>query len=382
MTLIATTAMGLESVLKQEVLQLGYKIDNVYDGKVEFEGDLTDICKTNIWLRTAGRIYIKIATFKATTFDELFDKTKQINWHNWIGKNDRFPISKITSRKSTLFSKSDCQSIVKKAIVSQLQSHYKIHSLPENEANCAIRIQIENDFVTLSLDSSGAGLNKRGYRAHMDIAPIRETLAAGLILLSRWNPTRDILIDPMCGTGTILIEAGMIAQNIAPGLNRSFASEQWKIIPSKLWNNTRQEAIAAKNNHTNFTILGSDINGRSLNIARKNIELANVTNINVQTLPLSEFNSRHKFGKIITNPPYGDRLNQDINIHDLYTEMGAIFKDNIPDWSYYIITPHEQFEQLFNKKATKRRKLFNGNIQCWYYQYFGPKPPRINHLKT
>lgn len=369
-TLIATTAMGLEAVCARELKALGIDSTRVFDGKVEWEGDLTDICNANLWLRTAGRIYIKVGEFKALTFDELFEQTQDLPWEKWIGPKDRFPVSKVTSRKSELFSKSTCQSIVKKAIVKRLKDAHGVSHLPEMGAQCAVRIQIDKDNVTLSIDSSGEGLSKRGYRAHMDLAPIRETLAAGLILLSRWRPEEDALIDPMCGTGTILIEAGMIAKNIAPGLNRSFAAEKWSCIPKKLWANARQQAKLAIKQDVEFRIYGSDINHTALSVARKNIALAGLDGIYVQKLPVQDLESRFKKGKIITNPPYGERLGDKDDVDALYEDFGDVVAENFPDWHTYIITPHQDFEELFGKKATRKRKLFNANIRCDYYQFY------------
>ncbi|RAP31448.1 RNA methyltransferase [Candidatus Marinamargulisbacteria bacterium SCGC AG-343-D04] len=372
-TLIATTTMGFEAVLAREIKALGYKDVKVFDHKVEFQGDYRDICRANIWLRTAGRIYIKIGEFEATTFDELFDKTTALDWAQWIGKDDKFPVADVTSRKSALFSKSDCQSIVKKAVVTQLKKAHSCETLPETKASCPIRIQIENDKVILSIDSSGSGLNKRGYRAHMDIAPLRETLAAGLILLSRWRPEEDMLMDPFCGTGTLLIEAGLIAKNIAPGLNRSFCSERWSCIDSAHWRYVRQEARDLIKKDAKYRIYGSDNNARALSIANKNIELAGLPDVFVQKRELSEISSRYEQGRIITNPPYGHRLEEQPDIDLLYQEMGRVFKEKFPLWSYYVLTSCDYFEELFGRESNKHRKIYNGGIKCWYYQFFGRK---------
>ncbi len=369
-TLIATTAMGLESVLAREIKELGFSAAQSFNGKIEFQGNLEDICRANLWLRTAGRILIKVGEFKATTFDELYEKTRALPWGQWIEETAQFPISKVTSRKSTLFSKSDCQSIIKKAVVDSLKTYHKVSNLPETGAPFAIRLQIENDLVTLSLDTSGSGLNKRGYRSHMDLAPLRETLAAGLVLLSRWRPDKDVLFDPLCGSGTILIEAGLIAKNIAPGLNRQFVSEQWQIIPPELWAKARQEAQDSIIKENNFQIFGSDKSWRALEIAQKNTGLAGLTNFNYQKLNLNETSLPFSTGKIITNPPYGERMDDQEETEALYKEMGLHFKKEFAEWSYYVITPHDDFEKLFKAKSDKHRKLFNGAIQCWYYQFF------------
>ncbi len=370
-TLIATTIMGLESVLAKEIQALGYDTE-IFNTKVAFKGDDQAICRANLWLRTAGRVYLKIASFKATTFDELFDQTRGVNWSEWIGQNDQFPVTQVSSRKSALFSKSDCQSIVKKAIVTHLQTTYKSNTLPETGASYPIRVQIESDIVTLSIDTTGDGLNKRGYRAHMSRAPLRETLAAGLVLLSRWRPDQDVLMDPFCGTGTILIEAGLIARNMAPGLNRSFNSEKWHRMSPDVWATARREATDCIKKESDYRIYGSDNNPKALSIANKNIELAGLTNIFVQKRELTEISSRFEQGKIIANPPYGERLETgpDLEIDQLYEQMGHIFREQFPLWSYYILTSHEAFDRVFGKKSTKNRKLYNGGIMCWYYQYF------------
>ena len=363
--------MGLESVLAKELQSLGLQT-TVLNTKVEFQGDFVDLFRANLWCRTAGRIYVKIATFYATTFDELFDGTYACDWPFWISKDDKFPVTKVSSRKSKLFSKSDSQAIVKKAISKKLQDSYKTQSLNETNSLCPIRIQIENDEVTLSIDSSGEGLNKRGYRAHMSIAPIRETLAAGLLYLARWRPDQDMLLDPFCGTGTLLIEAGLMAKNIAPGLNRSFISQKWKCVSEKDFNTAFEEAQDSINKDTNYRIYGSDINYKVLSIANKNIQLAGLDSIYVQKRELQEISSRFERGKIITNPPYQERLDTPgyDSIEQLYQKMGEIFQSKFSEYNYGIISDSEEFETFFGSKARKKRKLFNGGIQCRFYQYF------------
>ena len=369
-TLIATTIMGFEAVLRRECEALGFKNISVFDTKVEFEATLADICKANLWLRTAGRVYVKIGQFHATTFDELFEKTTTLPWGDWIQKNDQFPITQVTSRKSKLFSKSDSQAIVKKAIAKQLQTAHKVTSLAETESLFPIRLLIENDMVTLSIDTSGTGLNKRGYRAHIGKAPLRETLAAGLIYLSRWRPDKDSLIDPFCGSGTICIEAALMAKNIAPGLNRSFNSQHWATLPKTTWDNAKKEAKSYINHDQSFEIIGSDISQKALQIARENTKIAGLKPLTYECKPLSKCTSAGAYGKIITNPPYGERLNDIEKSEAIYKEMGQIFHKHFPNWSYYILTPSEEFESLFKQKSTKHRKLYNGGLKCWYYQYF------------
>ena len=368
--LIATTTMGLESVLGKECRSLGFENIAVSDGKVEFDGDLTDVCKANLWLRTAGRIYIKLITFKALTFDELFDQTYAFEWERWIPKDGQFPVTKVSSRKSKLFSKSDCQAIVKKAVAKRLENQYGQRCQEEGDSIVAIRIQIENDAVVLSIDSSGAGLNKRGYRAHNAEASLRETLAAGMILISRWRSQKDYLLDPFCGTGTILIEAAMIAENRAPGLIRRFISENWPIIPKKLWANEREAAIASIKTDGGYHIFGSDHNSRVIETAKQNANLAGIKSISFKHCDVSQINSPNDFGKIISNPPYGYRLNEQTDIETLYKDIGTQFRTHFFDWTYYFLTAHESFESLFGAKSRKHRKLYNGGIKCFYYQYF------------
>jgi len=374
LTLIATTIMGFESVLARELKTLGYETVRVFDNKVEFEGTLKDICRANLWLRTAGRIFVKIGQFNATTFDSLFDQTAALDWGQWIQKDDQFPVSNVSSRKSKLFSKSDCQAIVKKAVAESLKKAHRCESLPETKALFPIRIQIENDDVILSIDASGSGLNKRGYRAHMDKAPLRETLAAGLILLSRWRPTEDVFMDPFCGTGTLLIEAGLIARNMAPGLNRGFNSEKWAVIDRSFWSDAKTEAEDLIKKDAEYRIYGSDKDARVLSIANKNIDLAGLSSIFVQKRELTEISSRFDRGKIVTNPPYGERLEDKNASEKLYKQMGEVFMREFPAWSYYVLTSNDSFEWCFGKQSTKHRKIYNGGIKCWYYQYFGTSP--------
>ncbi|MBT5954730.1 class I SAM-dependent RNA methyltransferase [bacterium] len=369
-SIIVTTAMGLEAVLKRELLDLGYRDLIIEDGKIELEGDLTTLCHLNIWLRTAGRVYLKMGSFFADTFDDLFDKTADLEWEKWIGKNDIFPIYKVSSKNSVLHSKSQCQAIVKKAIVTRLQKKHNVSALPENGIEYPIRLQINKNQVTLSIDSTGQSLSKRGYRAHMDIAPLRETLAAGLVYLSRWRADQDELIDPMCGSGTILIEAAMIGKNIAPGLNRGFLAENWPIIPKKLWENVQEDALSKIKRDADFRVYGSDTNHTALSVARKNAELAGLDNIFFQNRDFRDVQSKRQRGKIITNPPYGLRLGEKEEVQQLYKDLGNACQEHFKDWSTYIITPDKSFEMLYGKKATKKRKLFNGPTECHFYQFY------------
>lgn len=368
--LIATTIMGLEAVLKRECQALGFENIQVFDTKVEFDGDLSTICKANLWLRTAGRVYIKMAHFEATSFDELFEHTSAIDWADWIGKNDQFPISQITAKQSVLFSKSDCQAIVKKAIVKCLQKKYKQQFLPETAALFPIRVQIEKDWVTLSMDTSGSGLNKRGYRSLKDKAPLRETLAAGLVYLSRYRGDKDVLWDPFCGSGTILIEAALIAENRAPGLKRSFNSEGWACFQNTIWSMQRAAAEAQRNTEAYGEIVGTDISQKAIELATHNAELAGIKTPRFRCGAFNQLKPQSGQEKLICNPPYGERLQDIAAAEALYREMGDVFLKCFSTWDYYVLTASESFESLFQQKASQKRKLYNGGLKCCYYQFF------------
>ncbi len=373
LNLIATATFGLEAIVAGELKSLGYEDVIVENAKVTFTGDEKSLCRTNIMLRTADRVRLKVGEFKATTFDELFEKTKALPWPEIIPANAEFPVDG-KSIKSTLFSISDCQAIVKKAVVESMKKKYKTQWFEEKGPLYKIEVSLLKDIATLTIDSSGPGLHKRGYRELTSTAPLRETLAAALILLSKWHPDTT-LIDPLCGSGTIPIEAALIGQNIAPGINREFVSDNWPNIPKSAWKMAREEA---RDNvrMQKLDIIGTDIDAPSIKLARINSSRFNLEqDIHFQQLPLSQLSSKKKFGKIICNPPYGERLGSLSEVERLYKEMGKVF--NILDtWSYYILTSHEDFEILFGKPASKKRKLYNGTIKVDYYQYFGPRPPR------
>lgn len=372
--LIATVAFGLEAVVKEEIKKLGYAIKKVENGKIHYSGPLDAIARSNLWLRCADRVLLKIGSFKAVTFDELFEKTKALSWDKYIPVDGEFPAAKITSIKSTLFSKSDGQRIVKKAVVESLKQKYKVDWFEEIKGKYPIHIQILKDEVTLSIDTSGAGLNRRGYREYGYEAPIKETIAAALVYLSRWKPNRYFL-DPLCGSGTIVIEAALMGKNMAPGLKRQFISEDWAFIPSEIWAQARAEAEAAINDQE-FLLLGSDIDSRALKQARNNADLAGVSEyVAFQKLPVQSIQTQKKYGVIITNPPYGERIGQEKEIQKLYADMGKAFR-SLDSWSYFIITSYEKFEKYFKAAATKNRKLYNGDIKAYFYQYYGPLPPR------
>ncbi|MGD8190415.1 THUMP domain-containing class I SAM-dependent RNA methyltransferase [Brevibacillus ginsengisoli] len=372
--LIATSTFGLESVVAEEVKKLGYTDLQVENGKVSFQADLSAIPRTNLWLRTSDRVRVKIGEFRATTFDELFEQTKDLPWADWIPENGTFPVEG-KSVKSTLFSVSDCQAIVKKAVVESLKKKYKTEWFEEKGPMYKIEVALLKDVATLTIDTSGPGLHKRGYRELIGTAPLKETMAAALILLSRWNPDR-VLVDPFCGSGTIPIEAALIGQNIAPGMNREFVSESWPIIPKTLWREARAETHDLADYDRKLEIIGTDIDEEVLKIARRNAMEAGVEeSIHFQRMAMKELSSKRKYGYLITNPPYGERLSDWKGAARLNKELGQVCS-KLDTWSFYVITSDEQFEEHFGRTASKKRKLFNGNLKVDYYQFFGPKPPR------
>lgn len=372
LTLIATSTFGLESIVSRELNWLGYTDQKTENGRITFKGDYEAICRTNMWLRCANRIYLNVGQFKALTFEELFQNTKALPWEDYLPVDAEFPVDG-KSVKSKLFSVSDCQAIVKKAIVERLKMFYKRDIFPETGSRYKIEVAFLNDVATLSIDTSGHSLHKRGYRAEVGVAPIKETLAAAMLMISRWKPDR-VLLDPMCGSGTIPIEAAMIGMNMAPGLKQSFDSENWKQIDKALWKKTREEAENVIDYNVNLRIYGSDIDYFALKLAEDHADKAGVRDkIRFQKIDFKETSSRFKYGFIITNPPYGERLLTTAEAAKLYKEMGEHFK-KFDTWSYYIISPDTDFEKHFGRIASKKRKLYNGNIKCDYYQFYGPKP--------
>ena len=372
--LIATSTFGLEAIVAGELKKLGYDDCRVQNGRVDFTGEELAICRTNLWMRVADRILVKMGEFKALSFEELFQQTKALPWDEWLPVNAKFPVNG-KSIKSKLFSVSDCQAIVKKAIVEKLKEKYKKKWFSEDGPQYTIEVGLLKDTATITLDTSGAGLHKRGYRKLAGKALLKETLAAGMILVSRWRHDRAFL-DPLCGSGTIPIEAAMIGLNIAPGLKREFASEKWNRIPKKYWDAARQEARDYIERDRILRIQGTDIDKKAIGVARYHLKIAGLEDyIHFQERPVSELSSKHKYGYIVTNPPYGERLGEKEDAEKLYREMGEVFS-TLDSWSYYIITSYPGFERLFTRKADKKRKLYNGKIQCQYYQYFGPRPPR------
>lgn len=372
--LIATATFGLEAVVAREIKELGYEDMMVENARVTFAGDEAAVCRTNLWLRTADRVLIKLGEFKALTFEELFEQTKALPWPEWIPENATFPVEG-KSIKSQLHSVPDCQAIVKKAVVEKMKQKYKREWFEETGPRYTIEVAFLKDVATLTIDTSGAGLHKRGYRKLGSQAPLKETLAAAMILLSRWRPDRTF-IDPLCGSGTIPIEAALIGMNIAPGLKREFVSEKWPGISKALWAKAREEANDLASPDHPLRILGSDIDGEVLSLARYHAGQAGVgEKIFFQKLPVSELRSKQKYGYIICNPPYGERLGDKLQAEQLYREMGATFK-TLDTWSLYVLTSHPDFERLFGRRSDKKRKLYNGRIQCNYYQFHGPRPPR------
>jgi len=370
--LIASSTFGLESVVARELEVLGYTGITIENGKVCFKGDERDIARCNIWLRTADRLFIEIGKFRATDFEELFQGVLKVKWEEIVPFKGKMHVTG-KSVKSRLFSVKDCQAVVKKAIIESMKRKYKTTYFEESGPIYKIDVSLLKDVATLTIDTTGAGLHKRGYREDAGEAPLRETLAAGLVLLSRWNPS-IVLADPFCGSGTIPIEAAMIGKNIAPGLRRSFVSEGWHQIPKGIWDKERHDASNLMKN-ASFRILASDADHYVLRKARINAEKAGVSDcIAFQKLPAERFRSGKSGGYIICNPPYGERMSDASRVEKLYTHMGEVFL-NLDSWSFFIFTAYNDFERLFGRRADKNRKLYNGNIKCYYYQYW-PKNTR------
>ena len=374
--LIAPCHFGLEAVLKKEILDLGYEISLVEDGRVTFIGDDEAICRANIFLRTAERVLLKVGSFKAETFEELFQGTKAIAWEEYVPEDGKFWVAKASSIKSKLFSPSDIQSIMKKAMVERMKKHYGVSWFPENGASYPLRVFLYKDVVTVGIDTSGDSLHKRGYRTLTSKAPITETLAAALIMLTPWNKER-ILVDPFCGSGTFPIDAAMMAANMAPGMNRSFLSEDWKnLIKRKCWYEAMDEANELVDRDVKADIQGYDIDGDIVKAARANAESAGVDHmIHFQQRPVSALSHPKKYGFIISNPPYGERLEEKSNLPALYREIGERYAA-LDAWSMYLITSYEDAEQYIGRKADKNRKIYNGMMKTYFYQFMGPKPPR------
>ena len=376
--LIAPCHFGLEAVMKREILDLGYEVSQVEDGRVTFIGDAEAVCRANIFLRTTERILLKVGSFKAETFEELFQGTRVIPWEQYIPRDGKFWVAKASSIKSRLFSPSDIQSIMKKAMVERLKKHYGVTWFPENGASYPLRVFLYKDVVTVAMDTSGDSLHKRGYRTLTSKAPITETLAAALLMLTPWKPDR-ILVDPFCGSGTFPIEAAMMAANMAPGMNREFLAEEWKnLIPKKCWYEAMDEANDLVKDDISVDIQGYDIDGEIVRAARANAAAAGVDHlIHFQQRPVSQLSHPKKYGFLITNPPYGERIEDKKNLPELYKTIGERFVA-LDSWSAYIITAYEDTERYFGRKADKNRKIYNGMMKTYFYQFMGPKPPSRN----
>ena len=374
--LIAPCHFGLEAVLKREIQDLGYEISEVEDGKVTFYGDAEAIVRANIFLRTTERILLKVAKIKATTFEELFDKTKALPWEDFIPVNGKFWVAKANSVKSKLFSPSDIQSIMKKAMVERLKSVYHVEWFEEDGASYPVRVSFMKDMATIGIDTTGLSLHKRGYRQLTSKAPITETLAAALLMLTPWNKDR-ILVDPFCGSGTFPIEAAMMAADIAPGMNRSFLAEDWKqVVPRRCWYEAVEEAQDRVNLKIETDIQGYDIDAEALKAARANAKMAGVESlIHFQQRPVKELHHPKPYGFIITNPPYGERLEEKAALPQLYREIGESYR-GLDKWSMYLITSYDKAENDIGRKADKNRKIYNGMLKTYFYQFLGPKPPR------
>ncbi len=376
MELIAPCHFGLEAVLKKEIYDLGYDIRQVEDGKITFEGDAEAICRGNIFLRTTERVLLKVGKFRAVTFEELFQGIKELPWENYIPQNGKFWVTKATSVKSKLFSPSDIQSIVKKAMVERLRQTYGMDWFPEDGASFPVRIVLHKDEVTVTIDTSGESLHKRGYRYLCGKAPLTETLAAALIMLTPWHPDR-ILVDPFCGSGTFPMEAAMIAANIAPGMKRHFISEQWdNLIEKSLWEDCFAEAKDLVNPDVTVDIQGYDIDGEIIKAARDNARRAGVDHlIHFQQREVADLHHPKKYGFILTNPPYGERLEEKEALPKLYREIGTAW-ERLDAWSMFLISGYEDTEKYIGQKADKNRKIYNGMLKTYFYQFLGPKPPK------
>ena len=374
--LVAPCHFGMEAVLKREILDLGYEISQVEDGRVSFLGDLEAVAYANVFLRTTERILIKVGKIHAETFDELFEGTKALPWEDFIPEDGKFWVAKANSIKSKLFSPSDIQSIMKKAMVERLKTVYHRERFEETGAEYPIRISILKDEVLIGLDTSGVSLHKRGYRQMTAPAPITETLASALILFTPWKKDR-ILVDPFCGSGTFPIEAAMLAANMAPGMKRHFLAEKWEnLIPICHFQDAKEEAADLVDLSVETDIQGYDIDGEIIKAARANAKMAGVDHlIHFQQRPVSELSHPKKYGFVITNPPYGERLEEKKNLPALYKEMGDAFR-RLDSWSEYVITAYEDAEKYIGRKADKNRKIYNGMMKTYFYQFLGPRPPK------
>lgn len=369
--LIATCAAGIESIVGNELKHLGYKV-NVENGRVRFDGDVADIAKTNLWLRTSDRIKIVVGEFTAKTFEELFQGVESLNWEDFLPLDAEFPVAG-KSQKSTLHNVPSVQAITKKAIVTKMSTVYHRRTkLPETGALYPIEVAINKDKVLITLDTTGSSLFKRGYRVNKGGAPLKENMAAALVLLARWYPEMPF-VDPVCGSGTIPIEAALIGCNIAPGLKRNFAFENWDWVDKDIVKQAREQAQAAIKKDVDLDISGYDIDGSMIEIAKENAVQAGVQDIvNFKQMAVKDFKTDKINGVIVANPPYGERLSDKEHVHQLYQQMGKLYQP-LTSWSKYILTSDLQFEQFYGTKATKRRKLYNGSLRTDFFQYWGKK---------
>lgn len=377
--LFATASFGVESVVARELNHLGYPETTIDNGRIHFQADAAGLCRANLWLRCAERVFVRIGRYEARSFEELFEGAKALPWEEWLPENAEFPVTG-SCVKSQLMSVPDCQSIIKKAVVERMKTRYRRVLFPEDGPRYRIEFTLLNDVVTLAIDASGAGLHKRGYRTLTHAAPIKETLASALLLISRWSGERA-LIDPFCGSGTIPIEAALMARNIAPGLEREFDCQEWPQISKKVWYDVLQEARDSVRPSPGGTILGSDISPEAIDYANHHAKLAGVAGqVKFRRADMRLVESAEQYGFIVTNPPYGQRLGEERENARLYHDMGAAFS-RLNTWSFSIISPDPHFEKHFGRPADRKRKLYNGGIRCDDYQFWGPKPVR-NKMET
>lgn len=368
--LIATAPMGLEAVVARELKGLGYDQQTVENGRIRFLGDERAICRANLWLRTADRVLVEMGSFPATTFEELFQGVRAIPWEEWIPADGRFIVNG-RSHQSQLSSVPACQKVAEKAVVERLRQRYPLEWFPKSGARYSIDVSLVKNVATITLDTTGPGLHKRGYRKLVTEAPIKETLAAAMVLLSRWHPDRPLL-DPCCGSGTIPIEAALIGHNLAPGLHRSFDAEAWGCIPARLWEEAREEGFDLADLDRKLDIRGSDIDAAALELAQHHLRAAGLSrSVRLAQKPLQEIGRDAAYGYLITNPPYGERMGEREAVEALYRDIGRLAR-RLQDWTVFVITAHKGFERHFGRRADRKRKLYNGRIECDLYQYEGP----------
>jgi putative N6-adenine-specific DNA methylase len=371
--LVATAAFGVEAVVARELQQLGFSHQEVENGRVTFRSSPQGVCRANLWLRSADRVLLKMGEFSARTFEELFEGTRALPWPDWIPRQGAFPV-RGKSVRSQLASVPACQAIVKKAIVEKMAQHYRQQWFAETGPVFPVEVALLKDRVTLTIDTSGPGLHKRGYRVRPTAAPLKETLAAAMVQLSRWRPERE-LVDPLCGSGTIPIEAALLGFNLAPGLRRRFVAENWPAVPEQLWRQERARAMDQAHLDRRLEVWGADADAAAIAAAQANAEAAGLGGrVRWRCQPVSRLASRGQFGWLVCNPPYGERMGEARAVEDLYRELGRVYR-RLETWSCFVLTSHPGFERLFGRRADRRRKLYNGRLQCTLFQFFGPRPP-------